>query len=305
MDSLRIEDQDKNVAYIFESSEWFSTTSNDGRTSRFLMTKQVSSLDSDSETYSSSDSSVSIKAASTQASENSLVIRNNTKKSPANTSRHLTKSVLSDRSSASRLSSVRSSTPTTNAATAAAESRTRSRSSSTSTEKDDDDEEEEDNSRKPPSRTATRQSMASSVRFEGEQAASQKFAFSFTNSNDNLNIQPQPHANLNIFEAVEQNRLDIVKQKLQMAPLDICKQDLSGRSLMIIACERGHENIVKYLADNSDSLLSMDTPLGLFPVHVCAQNNQLECMTILYEFGASLQSKTNEGNTPLHLAALK
>ena len=43
--------------------------------------------------------------------------------------------------------------------------------------------------------------------------------------------------------------------------------------------------------------------IGLFPVHMCAQFNHLNCLNILYEYGASLQSKTNEGQTPLHLAA--
>lgn len=109
--------------------------------------------------------------------------------------------------------------------------------------------------------------------------------------------------NMNIFEAVEMNRLDVLKEKLQMNPLDITKTDLSGRTLMILACEHGFESIVKYLADNSDDLVSHDTPLGYFPVHMCAQFNKLDCLRILYDVGASLQSKTNEGNTPLHLAA--
>ena len=61
--------------------------------------------------------------------------------------------------------------------------------------------------------------------------------------------------------------------------------------------------IIKYLADNSDDLISMDTPLGYFPVHVCAEKNKLDCLKILYDYGASLQSKTNLGNTPLHLAS--
>jgi hypothetical protein len=36
---------------------------------------------------------------------------------------------------------------------------------------------------------------------------------------------------------------------------------------------------------------------------MCALNNHLNCLNILYEYGASLQSKTNDGQTPLHLAA--
>ena len=42
---------------------------------------------------------------------------------------------------------------------------------------------------------------------------------------------------------------------------------------------------------------------GYFPVHICAKNNQLECLKILFDYGAYMQPKTNEGETPLHLAA--
>jgi len=108
---------------------------------------------------------------------------------------------------------------------------------------------------------------------------------------------------MNLFETVEMNHLDALKDLIQKSPLDINKIDSSGRTLMIIACENGFEQIVKYLADNNDSLLRIDTPLGLFPVHMCALNNHLNCLNILYEYGASLQSKTNDGQTPLHLAA--
>jgi len=111
--------------------------------------------------------------------------------------------------------------------------------------------------------------------------------------------------NLSLFEAVEMNRLDVIKEKLQMSPLDITKTDVSGRTLLIKACEDGFEGIIKYLADNSDELISMDTPLGYFPVHVCTEGNKLDCLKILYDYGASLQSKTNLGNTPLHLASEK
>ena len=145
-----------------------------------------------------------------------------------------------------------------------------------------------------------------SVRDAENEITSQKFDFSPSHSQmafQSLQSKTTTNVNMTTFEAVELNRLDILKEKLQMSPLDISKTDLSGRSLMILACEYGFESIVKYLADNSDELINKDTTLGNFPVHVCAQFNHLDCMKILYDVGASLQSKNNDGNTPLHLAA--
>ncbi len=69
---------------------------------------------------------------------------------------------------------------------------------------------------------------------------------------------------MNLFEAVEMNQIDVLKDLIQKSPLDINKIDSSGKTLMIIACEKGYEQIVKYLADNNDSLIRIDTPLGLF-----------------------------------------
>lgn len=157
-------------------------------------------------------------------------------------------------------------------------------------------------------RSERKLSTSLSVREAENEIQSQKFEFSPAQSraeSRSIQIAETTNVNMNIFEAAEMNRIDILKSKLQMSPLDITQTDLSGKSLLILACEKGHVNIVKYLVDNSDDLLMMDTCQGLFPTHVCAQNNNLECLNILYDFGASLQPKTNDGDTPLHLAAEK
>lgn len=67
---------------------------------------------------------------------------------------------------------------------------------------------------------------------------------------------------MTIFDAVKANELDTLKDLIQKSPVDIRKIDSSGNTLMIIACEKGYEQIVKYLADNNDELLRIDTPLG-------------------------------------------
>lgn len=72
---------------------------------------------------------------------------------------------------------------------------------------------------------------------------------------------------------------------------------------MIVACEKDQDAIVKYLADVCEDLISTDTPAGYYPVHVCARYNRIKCLNILFQNGASLLSKTNDGQTPLHIAA--
>ena len=152
------------------------------------------------------------------------------------------------------------------------------------------------------SRTASR-SSSTSISIQSQKFNDDLLSRTKTPEEARMRDMVTSQVNMNIFEAVEMNRLDVVKEKLRMSPLDISKTDLSGRTLLILACEHGFEAIAKYLADNSDELVARDTPLGYFPAHMCAQFNRLECLRILYDVGASLQSKTNEGNTPLHLAA--
>lgn len=153
------------------------------------------------------------------------------------------------------------------------------------------------------SRSSRKMSTSSSVR--DAEIASQKFEESPRLDYQSVQSVNTTKVNLSLFEAVEMNRLDVIKEKLQMSPLCINKTDVSGRTLLTKACEDGFEAIVKYLVGNSDDLISIDTPLGYYPVHVCAERDQLDCLMILYDYGASLQTKTNLGNTPLHLAAEK
>lgn len=67
---------------------------------------------------------------------------------------------------------------------------------------------------------------------------------------------------ISAIESVEMNQLGALKEVIKENPLEMMKTDSKGRTLMSIACENGFENIVKYIADNNDSLISVDTPLG-------------------------------------------
>lgn len=291
IDYIGVENHGKSIVYTFETSDWFSTTSQDGCTARFLFKKSSASIFSDSASSASSSS---------RSSSNSSSL--------SNSSKNTTSTLKSGRSSRSSKKSEKSKSETKkdyksdSSSSFGTENISRPQTSSATTKTRTLSELETRNS----NRSERKASTSMSVRDAENEITSQKFDFSPSHSQmafQSLQSKTTTNVNMTTFEAVELNRLDILKEKLQMSPLDISKTDLSGRSLMILACEYGFESIVKYLADNSDELINKDTTLGNFPVHVCAQFNHLDCMKILYDVGASLQSKNNDGNTPLHLAA--
>lgn len=296
-----------------------------------------SSLSKRSSSSSSSSDVESIVEA--KQDHQSPVIIHEEKKSTPKISRKSSSSSLSSSSSSTSISSTASSSSFTTRGSASytgstrkksiekqqEEAATEEKSSSGSSSSDSDNDAEhidKVNSKDPLKKMSTRSllsaknSTSSSVREAEEEITeitSRKFNLSPSlhsspkTSQSDFNVQATASSStklrMNLFETVEMNHLDALKDLIQKSPLDINKIDSSGRTLMIIACENGFEQIVKYLADNNDSLLRIDTPLGLFPVHMCALNNHLNCLNILYEYGASLQSKTNDGQTPLHLAA--
>lgn len=64
------------------------------------------------------------------------------------------------------------------------------------------------------------------------------------------------------FELIEAKNLDGLKELIKKAPGELKKKDRNGKSLMIAACEKDQDAIVKYLAENSEDLISTDTPTG-------------------------------------------
>jgi ankyrin repeat protein len=109
---------------------------------------------------------------------------------------------------------------------------------------------------------------------------------------------------MSAMEAVETNDLSALRDLVKMNSLELQRTDNRGRTLMAVACEHGLVDIVKYLAEQDDGLISKENNLGYNPVHVCARHNHLDSLRVLYDYGASLQSRTDdEGYTALHLAA--
>ena len=114
------------------------------------------------------------------------------------------------------------------------------------------------------------QSTSSSVRQADEDIQSRKFNFSPspqppTVSKDgdfNVKVINTTKVKLTAIEAVELNQLETLKEIVKGNPLEMMKKDKDERTLMAIACEHGFDKIVRYIADNNDSLISVDTTLG-------------------------------------------
>ena len=127
---------------------------------------------------------------------------------------------------------------------------------------------------KTPSRTKSErslnQSTSSSVRQAEEDIQSRKFNFSpspqppTVNKELDFNVKVinTTKVKLSAVEAVELNQLETLKEIVKENSLEMMKKDKEDRTLMAIACEHGFDKIVRYIADNNDSLISVDTPLG-------------------------------------------
>jgi ankyrin repeat protein len=118
-----------------------------------------------------------------------------------------------------------------------------------------------------------------------------------------VQVVRESNSEVTAIEAIEMNELEVLKLILNKRPNDINQTDNDGYNLLSIGCRQGHIECVEFLAENYDFLTTQDTPQGYQPSHVCALSNQLECLKICFQNGASLTSKTNDGQTPLHLAA--
>ncbi|RNA04951.1 lipoxygenase homology domain-containing 1-like [Brachionus plicatilis] len=281
MDFLRVEDRTNNISYNFECDDWFGNSSKDSKSTRILYRKNYTQISSDiieresleKSSRSSSSSSASSQNRSIHSKDSS---RPQSKRSskvdpqlPVITTNSNANSPRSSTASIKKKISSRSSTSTSSSSSNSSSASEKSKSSQISSSGDKQDQ------------------MAS--------PEEQKLSVRAVSS-----AKPK----MNSIEAVEKNSLQDLKEIIAEAPTEINRTDSKGKSLLAIACENGFEEIVKYLVNNNDSLINEENVFGYLPVHSCARYNHLQCLKILYDCGASLQIKTNEGQTPLHLAAM-
>ncbi len=80
------------------------------------------------------------------------------------------------------------------------------------------------------------------------------------------------------------------------------EKDAAKTTLMHLASESGHAEILKVLIDNGASVNALDQD-GAIPLHLAAYHGRTEALKVLIEHGAQVNAKDNEQYTALHCAA--
>ncbi|KAF7491400.1 Ankyrin repeat domain-containing protein 49 [Sarcoptes scabiei] len=109
---------------------------------------------------------------------------------------------------------------------------------------------------------------------------------------------------LNVLEAAEKGRLNLLKQFYQIDPQLINIQDSDGYSPLHRACYNNRIDVVKWLIKHGANIRAK-TSDGWEPLHTASQWGHCSIVRILLAMGADINSKTNGGNTPFHLAATR
>jgi predicted acylesterase/phospholipase RssA len=82
------------------------------------------------------------------------------------------------------------------------------------------------------------------------------------------------------------------------------RADGSGRTLLMLAAERGLSKTVKMLCEYGAEVNKRNTAEGQTALHLAARHNNYKVLRELLKKRASLTIQDNAGNTPLHLAVL-
>lgn len=295
MDFLRVEDRVNNISYNFECDDWFGNSAKDKKSNRILLKKnytQISSeiLEKESFEETSRSSSSSSASSNPKSIHSKTLSRTQSKQSVANADADFQKKA-DDSSARSNTSSIKKKLSSSSSNSSSSKSYSSSSSSRTSYSSSS-------SSSSPSSSSRSKSSKKSTLSEKSDHKAVMS-----EEKNISAHAIDIAKPNMNSLEAVEKNSLAELKEIIAQAPTEMNRTDSKGKTLLSIACENGFEEIVKYLVDNNDSLINEENVFGYLPVHSCARYNHLHCLKILYESGASLQIKTNEGQTPLHLAA--
>jgi hypothetical protein len=275
MDYLKIEDHTNNICYNFSCDDWFSSDSKDKNTTRILNKKSSTTIASERSSSSSSSSSSSTSSRSLSSIDISEAPRNKASrtstrsKSPQkvserkssssmkkSSSQQESRSKIVNRSQLSNHSSSTARSPSSSSSSYSSASLPRLKSAKKSSTSDDHESRKIDLS--PPPRVQKDESPS-------KKASSSSIGNTKTGTKspkETVQVISSNREKLSAIEAVEMNQLEILKAIIAESPAEMNKTDVRGKTLMCIACENGFESIVKYLAENNDSLLTIDTPTG-------------------------------------------
>lgn len=108
--------------------------------------------------------------------------------------------------------------------------------------------------------------------------------------------------------AVEYGHLDIVRYFIEKLHVKVDTYQDLGANILHSAAAHGHLNIVKYLLEENKTIPidSQGRKLGFTALHVAIfYTHHIGIVKYLLGQGANIETKDNEGNTPLHVAMQK
>ena len=99
-------------------------------------------------------------------------------------------------------------------------------------------------------------------------------------------------------------RLDLVRYLLRNHSVDVNKQNNVRRTALFIAAINGHIDVVKELTNHSTrSELEAREEDGMTPLLGSCHSGEIDVVRFLFDKGANLMAKTNDGTNCLILAA--
>lgn len=109
---------------------------------------------------------------------------------------------------------------------------------------------------------------------------------------------------ITIYEALALNKLDIIKEAINLNPTIINEFSDDGFSLLYLASYFGNENITHLLLlKGANPNIPSNNVYRIYPLHIAIENNFTMIAKMLIEGGADCSFTQFSGITPLHLAA--
>ena len=105
-----------------------------------------------------------------------------------------------------------------------------------------------------------------------------------------------------IFDAVKKNDMAKVKELIEKDTQQIQAKDQQGYSLLNLACNLGHIEIINFLIDKGADINLLAGRLDLTPLMECARAGNLEVAKLLVEKGADVQIMNKMGISAMHWA---